>query len=78
MIAARNLIIATTHKATPEKDYKTNCIYPKYLGRQTWANSVDLDQMLQSAAYGQGQHCLPLSQQFSHTSLSSKINFFKL
>ena len=35
-------------------------IFPKYLDRQAWANSVDPDQMLQNAASDQGLHCLPL------------------
>ena len=35
-----------------------------YLDRQTIGNSVDPDQMLENAASDQGQHCLPLIQQF--------------
>ena len=40
-----------------------DCIYPKYLDWQTWANSVDPYQMLQNAAYIQGLPCLPLIKQ---------------
>ena len=36
-------------------------IYPKYSDRQTWANSVDPDQMLQNAASDLGLHCLDSS-----------------
>ena len=41
------------------------------------ANSVDPDQMPQSAASDQGLHCLPLVQQFLDTSASSKTDFIK-
>ena len=36
-------------------------IYPKYLDRQTWANSVDPDQMPQNVASDQGLHSLALT-----------------
>ena len=39
-----------------------------YLDRQTCANSVDPDEMLQIAASRQGLPCLPLIQQFLDTS----------
>ena len=32
------------------------CIFPKYLDRQAWANSVDPDQMPQNVASDQGPH----------------------
>ena len=35
-----------------------------YLDRQTIANSVDSDQMPQTAVSDQGLHCLPLIQQY--------------
>ena len=34
-------------------------IYPKYLDRQAWANSVDPDQMPQNVPSDQVLHCLP-------------------
>ena len=39
---------------------KIFCIYPKYSGRQAWANSVDPDQTPQGSDYD--LHCL--AQQF--------------
>ena len=36
---------------------------PEVFG-QAWANSIDPDQMLHSAASDQGLYCLPLIQQF--------------
>ena len=47
-------------------------IYQLYSDRQTWANSVDPDEMLQNAASHQGLHCLPLIQQFLDTTSGSK------
>ena len=35
-------------------------IYPKPLDRQTWANSVDPDQMPQNVVFDQGLYCLLL------------------
>ena len=37
---------------------------PKYWDRQTWANSVDPDQMQQNTVSDQGLHCLPLIQHY--------------
>ena len=53
-----------------------NRIYPEYLGRQAWVNSVDPDQMLQNAASDLGLHCLPSIQQVSDTSKSSEMDMF--
>ena len=39
------------------------CIYPKYLHRHAWGNSVDPDQMLCIAASDWSLQCLPLIQQ---------------
>ena len=36
----------------------------KYLNRQAWANSVDLDQMQHKTASDQNLHYLPLIQQY--------------
>ena len=44
---------------------------PKYLDRQTLANSVDPDQMLQNAPSDQGLHCLPHIQQFLYACLKN-------
>ena len=44
--------------------------------RQTWGNSVDLDQMLQNAASDLDLDCLTLIQQFLDPSTSSKMGFF--
>ena len=53
--------------------------YPKTGDREAWASSLDPDQMLQNAASDQRLHCLPLIQQFLHSSLSidSKMDLFK-
>ena len=42
--------------------------YIKYLDWQAWANSVDPDQMLQTAASDLGLYCLPIIEQFLDTS----------
>ena len=42
--------------------------YPKYWNSQAKTKSVDPDQMLHSAASDLDLHCLPLIQQFVHTS----------
>ena len=41
--------------------YRNN---PKYWDRQAFANSVDPDKTMQSAASEQGLHCLPYIQQY--------------
>ena len=56
------------------KNYMDYCIYPKYWDRRACADSVDPDQMPQNAASDQGLHCLPLIQQFLHTSIDSYQN----
>ena len=48
-----------------------------YLEGQAWANSVDLDEMLQNVASPQGLHCLPFIQQFLDTKSGSKLYLFK-
>ena len=40
-------------------------IYPKFLDRWACANIADPYQTLQNVASEQGQHCLPLIEQFS-------------
>ena len=57
-----------------EITYRNN---PEYWDRQDWLNRVDPDQMPQNAASDQGLHCLPLIQQFLHTSTDSKLDLFK-
>ena len=52
-------------------------IYPKCLGRQSWANSVDPDQMLQNAAADLGLPCLPVIQQFLESPEDCQIDLFK-
>ena len=47
--------------------------YCMYLVRQTWANSVDPDEMLQNVASHQGLQCLPLIHLFLDTTLVSKL-----
>ena len=42
-------------------------IYLMYSDSQTWANSVDSDEMPQKATSHQGLHCLPLIMQFLDT-----------
>ena len=44
---------------------------------QGWANSSDLDQTLWDVVSNQGQHSLPLIQQFLDTTFSSKMEVFK-
>ena len=51
------------------------CIYPKYSDKEAWANGVDPDQM-QNVACDQGQHCLPLIQQFLDSKSCNEIDFF--
>ena len=48
-----------------------------YSDRQAWANSIDPDEISQNTASHQGQHCLPLIQQFLDTILGSKLYLFK-
>ena len=61
-----------------EKDsVGTYHIYPKYLDKQAWTNSVDPDQRLQNAASDQGLHCLPFIKEYFRYSTSSKADFFK-
>ena len=52
---------AISVKPNDKPDYRNN---PKYWDRQTWANSVDPDQTLQTAASDQGLHNLLLIQQY--------------
>ena len=47
-----------THKIYFVASYRNN---PKYWDRQTWANSVDPDQMQQNGVSDQGLHCLSSS-----------------
>ena len=51
-------------------------IYRMYSGRKAWANSVDPDETPHSAASHQGQHCLPLIQQFLDKTSVSKLYLF--
>ena len=48
-----------------------------YSDRQARENSVDLDEMLHSAASHLGLHCLPLIQPCLDTKSGSKLYFFK-
>ena len=48
-----------------------------YSDRQSWANTLDPDEMPQKAVSHQGLHCLPLIQQFLDTTSGSKLYLFK-
>ena len=52
-------------------------ISPKEWGRQVWANSLDLDQMLQDAASDLSLHCLLLNQKYLDTLISSNTELLK-
>ena len=56
-------------------DYLIN---PKYFDRQASASSIDLDQMLQSAASDPGLHCLPCIKQFLDSSTGHHMDLFKI
>ena len=47
----------------------------RYSGRQARANSIDPDQMPRSAASDQGQHCLPLIEEFQDTQKMDLLKF---
>ena len=46
-------------------------VFNLYSDRQARANSVDSDEMPQNAMSHHGLHCLPLIQQFLHTTSGS-------
>ena len=53
-------------------------IYHMYSDRQAWVNSVEPDELQQTAVSHQGLHCLSLIQQFLDTTLGNKLFMFKL
>ena len=55
----------------------TYSIYQNYTERQSWANSVDPDQMLHTAS-DLGLHCLQLIQLYFKLSKGSKTDLFKV
>ena len=49
-----------------------NHIYPYYLNRQTW-QTIDLEQMMQIAAFDEGLHCLPPSSFMTRESVVQNL-----
>ena len=48
-----------------QDEFQDSSIWSNYrIRKDVWANSLDQDQTPQIAASDQGQHCLPLIQQF--------------
>ena len=69
IVCAEFRMLMEIHTCTNKTDHisirkSMNRTYPKYSGRQAYANSVDIDQNPQNAASDQSLHCLPLTQQF--------------
>ena len=55
-ILPTTVVIGTLRGNSQISFWGIRCIFPKYLDRQAWANSVDPDQMPQNVASDQGPH----------------------